>query len=90
MDKLEENFGIYFDCSNFIEQLKNEKKIENTDKYDSFEKNDFLSLGELISYNLLYNRYNEDYEYNLLRLIDFLEFSSGKSLYKQMINLSYI
>ena len=27
LDKLEENFGIYFDCSNFIEQLKFEKKI---------------------------------------------------------------
>ena len=60
-DKLEENFGIYFDCSNFIEQLKNEKKIENTDKYDSFEKNDFLSLGEIISYNLLYNRYSKHF-----------------------------
>ena len=63
MDKLEENFGIYFDCSNFIEQLKNEKKIENNDKNDSFEKNDFLSLGEIISYNLLYNRYSKNFNF---------------------------
>ena len=90
LDKLEENFGIYFDCSNFIEQLKFEKKSENHDKYDSFKKNDFLPLGELISYNSLYNRYKNVDKFSLLRFLDMLEFGSDESLYKQMINLSYI
>ena len=90
LDKLEENFGIYFDCSNFIEQLKFEKKSENNDKYDPFKKNDFLPLGELISYNSLYNRYKNDDKFSLLRFLDMLKFGSDESLYKQMINLSYI
>ena len=32
LDKLEENFGIYLDTSNFIEELKSEIKIKSIKK----------------------------------------------------------
>ena len=47
-DKLEENFGIYLDSANLIEELKTEIKIKNEKKF--FENNDFIPIIELNIY----------------------------------------
>ena len=56
-DKLEENFGIYLDSANLIEELKTEIAIKNEKKF--FENNDFIPIIELNIYYSIYKISNE-------------------------------
>ena len=84
-DKLEENFGIYFDSANLIEELKTEIKIKNKKKF--FKNNDFIPLIELNIYYSIYKICNERWS----SFIDFNFFTNyfEESLYKEVVDIFY-
>ena len=84
-DKLEENFGIYFDSANLIEELKTEIKIKNKKKF--FKNNDFIPLIELNFYYSIYKICNERWS----SFIDFNFFKNyfEESLYKEVVDIFY-
>ena len=84
-DKLEENFGIYFDSANLIEELKTEIKIKNKKKF--FKNNDFIPLIELNIYYSIYKICNERWS----SFIDFNFFTNyfEESLYKELVDIFY-
>ena len=84
-DKLEENFGIYFDSANLIEELKTEIKIKNKKKF--FKNNDFIPLIELNFYYSIYKICNERWS----SFIDFNFFTNyfEESLYKEVVDIFY-
>ena len=84
-DKLEENFGIYFDSANLIEELKTEIKIKNKKKF--FKNNDFIPLIELNIYYSIYKICNERWS----SFIDFILIKNNfeESLYKEVVDIFY-
>ena len=96
LDKLEENFGIYLDNSNFIEELKSEIKIKSKKKKNILKNSDLYPLMEINSYYSLYKKCNKglnmgmydskfDYLYNLFSFRNNFE----ESLYKEIIESFY-
>ena len=96
LDKLEENFGIYLDNSNFIEELKSEIKIKSKKKKNILKNSDLYPLMEINSYYSLYKKCNKglnmgmydskfDYLYNLFSSRNNFE----ESLYKEIIESFY-
>ena len=84
-NKLEENFGIYLDSANLIEELKAEIKIINKkNKKKFFKNNDFIPIIELNTYYSIYKIYNERWRYFKIFKNNFEE-----SLYKEVIDIFY-
>ena len=84
-DKLEENFGIYFDSANLIEELKTEIKIKNKKKF--FKNNDFIPLIELNIYYSIYKICNERWS----SFIGFNFFTNyfEEYIYKKVVDIFY-
>ena len=82
LDKLEENFGIYNDSENFIEELNSEIKIKNKKKF--LQSNDFINLIELNAYYSLYKKRSQ-----YIRLWNFYGNNLEESLYEEIINIFY-
>ena len=86
LDKLEENFGIYLDTSNFIEELKSEIKIKSKKKKNILKNSDLYPLMEINSYYSLYKKCNKGF--NMGMYVSFRN-SFEESLYKEIIELFY-
>jgi len=91
LDKLEENFGIYFGSSNFIEELKSKKKMKDKYKKEILKNSDLYPLIEINAYYSLYKKCNNDY-YGYVRLYKFYSLRNyyfEESLYTEIIDLFY-
>ena len=86
-DKLEENFGIYLDPDNYIEELKSEIKITKKNKKNFLKNNDFIPLIELNSYYSLYKKCNK--RWNIFRHFFIFKNTFEDSLYNEIIGLFY-
>ena len=86
LDKLEENFGIYLDTSNFIEELKSEIKIKSKKKKNILKNSDLYPLMEINSYYSLYKKCNKGF--NMGMYVSFRN-NFEESLYKEIIELFY-
>ena len=76
-DKLEENFGIYLDSENFIEELKRGIKIKINEKMKILKNSVFNPLIEINSYYLIYNECKKE-SHNFKILNEFYHYINHK------------
>ena len=76
LDNLEENFGVYLEVENFIDELKNKGEMLIKDKYSILEKYEIFLIFEL----------NSLLSCNQLNFNNFIENSYLKNIYKENMN----
>ena len=96
IDKLEENYGIYLDSANFIEELKSKRKIRDRAKIKFLKNSVFNPIIKINSYYSMYKKCNKrlssiwnNYEFDSLYNFNSFRNNFEESLYKEIIDLFY-